>query len=229
MLIKTVNLKKIYKSGNTSVNALKGVNVSIERGETVAIMGPSGSGKSTFMNIIGCLDRPSEGSYILEGKDVSSLSVNQLASIRSSIMGFVFQSFNLIPGLDALANVELPLIYGSVPTKKRRMLAKEALRMVGLEKRERHFPSQLSGGQQQRVAIARAIVHRPKILLADEPTGNLDSATSAEIMELFIHLNRTENITLIVVTHEGEIASYCNRTIFFRDGRVKDSENPKKP
>jgi putative ABC transport system ATP-binding protein len=192
----------------------------VERGEFVAIAGASGSGKSTFMNLVGCLDRPTKGRYFLGGRDVSTLSRDELAGVRNSQIGFVFQSFNLLPRTSALENVELPLLYNGASSRDRHQRARELLKMVGLEGREHHHPNQLSGGQQQRVAIARALVNRPSLLLADEPTGNLDTRTSLEIMETFQRLNQVQGITLLLVTHEADIASFASRLIQFRDGRV---------
>jgi putative ABC transport system ATP-binding protein len=219
-LICIENLVKIYHLGETQVHALRGVNLTIEPGEFVAFMGASGSGKSTFMNILGCLDRPTGGRYLLEGKDVSSLNKDQLALIRNKKIGFVFQSFNLLSRTSALENIELPLYYNGASPKERRNRAREALLRVGLEGRENHVPSQLSGGQQQRVAIARSLVNEPSLILADEPTGNLDTRTSLEIMEIFQNLNRKSGITILLVTHEPDIAQYTGRHIVFRDGKV---------
>jgi putative ABC transport system ATP-binding protein len=207
--------------GDVEVHALRGVSLGIRRGEFVSIMGSSGSGKSTFMNIIGCLDTPSTGRYFLEGTDVSSLDKDSLAQIRNKKIGFVFQNFNLLSRATALENVELPLIYNGTASRERIKRAQEALEMLGLKGRERHYPSQLSGGQQQRVAIARAIINEPSIILADEPTGNLDSGTSMEIMEIFKMLNNVGK-TIIMVTHESDIASYAQRIVSFRDGKVLD-------
>lgn len=223
-LIEVTEISKVYIMGDVEVNALKGVSTAIEKGEFVAIMGPSGSGKSTFMNIIGCLDKPTTGKYLLEGMDVSKLERDELAEIRNKKIGFVFQVFNLLSRTSALENVELPMLYNGLPAKERKEKAIEALRVVGLEERMHHLPSQLSGGQQQRVAIARALVNNPSIILADEPTGNLDTKTSAELMELFSKLNRESNITLILVTHEADIASYSRRIIKFLDGTIVGDE-----
>jgi putative ABC transport system ATP-binding protein len=223
-LIETQGITKTYKLGDTALNALNDITLSIEKGEFIAIMGPSGSGKSTFMNIIGCLDKPTGGRYLLEGVDVAHMGRDELASIRNKKLGFVFQGFNLLPRTSALENVELPLLYDGLPAKDRAELSASALAKVGLAGRENHHPNQLSGGQQQRVAIARALVNNAPIILADEPTGNLDTKTSFEIMELFVGLNRESNITIIVVTHEKEIADFCRRLIFFRDGVVLSDE-----
>jgi len=223
-LIEIRDIWRVYEIGDSQVAALQGVTLEIERGDFVAVMGASGSGKSTLMNLLGCLDRPDRGSYRLGGREVASLGADELAEIRSHEIGFVFQSFNLIPRTSALENVELPLVYGGVPVAEQRERAREALRAVGLGDRAEHLPSQLSGGQQQRVAIARALVNRPSLLLADEPTGNLDSAASLEIMAIFERLNREGGITLIVVTHEPDIAAFARRVITFRDGRVVSDE-----
>jgi putative ABC transport system ATP-binding protein len=219
-LIEVQDLVKVYHLGEVELLALQGVSLSIEKGEFVAIMGASGSGKSTFMNILGFLDRPTRGQYLLEGINGENLSRDELAEIRNQKIGFVFQGFNLLSRTSALENVELPLIYGRTSTSERRERAQKALSEVGLEGREHHRPSQLSGGEQQRVAIARALVNHPSILLADEPTGNLDSKTSEEIMAIFQRLNRDLGITIIMITHEPDIASYAKRNILFKDGRV---------
>jgi putative ABC transport system ATP-binding protein len=213
-------LRKIYRMGDIEVEALRGIDVSIHRGEFVAVMGASGSGKSTFMNILGCLDRPTAGSYLLEGEDVSRLTSDEWALIRNQKIGFVFQGFNLLSRTSALENVELPMMYNAMPSKERRERAVAMLKLVGLEGRLDHMPNQLSGGQQQRVAIARSLVNRPALILADEPTGNLDTKTSAEIMELFQNLNDREGITIVLVTHEPDIARYAHRQIMFRDGLI---------
>ena len=218
-----IDLHKYYDLGESRVHALRGVSVSIQPEEFAAIMGASGSGKSTFMNILGCLDRPSSGRYLLEGTDVSSLDKRALAAIRNRQIGFVFQGFNLLARTTALENVELPTLYTRLDNSEREKRAVEALRMVGLEDRAHHFPSQMSGGQQQRVAIARALVNRPAILLADEPTGNLDSRTSVEIMEILQELNE-RGLTIVLVTHEHDISQFARRVLIFRDGRIRKDE-----
>ncbi len=220
-VIRVENLHKTYEMGDMKVHALRGVSLEICRGEFVAIMGASGSGKSTFMNLLGCLDKPTEGTYLLESTDVALLSRVDLAHIRNRHVGFVFQGFNLLSRTSALENVELPLIYASMRAADRHRLSRAALEKVGLGNRVDHIPSQLSGGQQQRVAIARALVNHPSILLADEPTGNLDSRTSIEIMDIFQQLNEKESLTIVLVTHEPDIAEFARRVIYFRDGRVK--------
>jgi len=219
-LIETRDLWKTYVMGEEEIHALRGVSIQIDRGEYVAIMGPSGSGKSTLMNLIGCLDTPSKGSYLLNGKQVSEMNDNELARIRNQEIGFVFQTFNLLPRASALQNVELPLVYAGIPSKDRAKLAKEALERVELTSRMAHKPNELSGGQRQRVAIARALVNKPSILLADEPTGNLDSKTGNEIMALFAKLHEAGN-TIVLVTHEADIAAFAHRTISVRDGQVE--------
>jgi len=220
-LIQIEHLVKDYRLGEMPVHVLKGVSLEIERGEFVAIMGPSGSGKSTLMNILGCLDKPTAGIYKLDGVSVGELDRDRLAEIRNQKIGFVFQQFNLLARTSALENVELPLLYTATPARERHERAMAALRAVGLGDRYEHHPSQLSGGQQQRVAIARAIVTNPRIILADEPTGALDSRTSVEIMAIFQRLNREDGMTVIVVTHEPDIAAYAGRNIHFRDGRLQ--------
>ena len=222
-IIKIENLHKVYDLGEVKVHALRGVSIEVHRGEFVAVMGASGSGKSTFMNIVGCLDRPSEGKYYLETVDASTLTKDELADIRNKKIGFVFQGFNLLSRTTALDNVELPLLYAGLDGKERRERSLQALRDVGLEGREYHLPNQLSGGQQQRVAIARALVNTPSIILADEPTGNLDSRTSVEIMQIFQDLN-DRGLTIVVVTHEPDIAQYAKRIVVFRDGKVRHDD-----
>src|SRR5450756_785946 len=225
-LIETKDLWKTYQMGAEEIHALRGVSVQIERGEYVAIMGPSGSGKSTLMNLIGCLDTPSKGSYLLNEKQVGQMNDNELARIRNEEIGFVFQTFNLLPRATALHNVELPLVYGGVPAKDREARAKQALQRVELGDRMLHRPNELSGGQRQRVAIARALVNNPSILLADEPTGNLDTATGNEIMGLFERLYQQGN-TIILVTHEHDIALHAHRIVHVRDGKVEKDERIK--
>jgi putative ABC transport system ATP-binding protein len=219
-LIETRELWKTYQMGTEAVHALRGVSISIERGEYVAIMGPSGSGKSTLMNLIGCLDTPSKGTYLLNSKEVSEMNDDELARIRNEEIGFVFQTFNLLPRASALHNVELPLIYAGVPARTRHERASGALDKVELGDRKTHRPNELSGGQRQRVAIARALVNNPSILLADEPTGNLDSKTGVEIMSLFARLHEGGN-TIILVTHEADVAAHAHRVIHIRDGQVE--------
>jgi len=219
-LIATVDLWKTYVMGTEEVHALRGVSIEIERGEYVAIMGPSGSGKSTLMNLIGCLDTPTKGGYLLNGKQVSQMNDDELARIRNEEIGFVFQTFNLLPRATALHNVELPLIYAGIPAKTRHERASQALDRVELSDRKKHRPNELSGGQRQRVAIARALVNNPSILLADEPTGNLDSKTGVEIMTLFERLHSAGN-TIILVTHEPDVAAHAHRAIHIRDGQVE--------
>jgi putative ABC transport system ATP-binding protein len=220
-IIEIKNLVKDFQLGDVPVHVLKGISFDIERGDFVSIMGPSGSGKSTLMNILGCLDTPSSGSYTLDGISVGALTSDELAEIRSKKIGFVFQQFNLLARTSATDNVELPLLYTEIPALERRERAVKALRAVGLAGREDHQPSQLSGGQQQRVAIARSLVNDPRIILADEPTGALDSTIGLEIMAIFQQLNRDEGITMIVVTHDSEIASYARRNLHFKDGRLQ--------
>jgi putative ABC transport system ATP-binding protein len=219
--IRLENIHKTYDLGEIQVHALRGISMEIQPGEFVAVMGSSGSGKSTLMNIIGCLDKPTRGQYHLDGKDVSGLTKNELAKIRSHKIGFVFQQFNLLSRTSALENVELPTIYAGTPVAERERRAQEALNRVGLADRSGHFPSQLSGGQQQRVAIARALVNSPSLLLADEPTGNLDSRTSIEIMEILQNLNNEHGLTVVIVTHEPDIAQFAKRALEFRDGKMK--------
>lgn len=223
MLIEVNNLKKIYQLGDIEVPAVRGIDMSIEKNEYLAIMGPSGSGKSTLMNIIGCLDVPTEGSYILDSKDVSKLNDDELAEIRNRKIGFVFQTFNLLPRADALHNVELPLIYSGLPRAKRKEMAEAALDKVGLGDRKHHKPNELSGGERQRVAIARAVVNNPAIILADEPTGNLDSNTGEEIMEIFEQMHAGGN-TIILITHEEYIANHSNRVVRLLDGLIQSDE-----
>lgn len=227
-LIEAREITKIYRLGDIDVNALVDVTTTIEKGEFVAVMGPSGSGKSTFMNVLGCLDQPTSGRYLFEGTDIGNLKRDELAAIRNKKIGFVFQGFNLLSRTSAIENVQLPLLYDGLSTKERRQRSITALKSVGLEGRENHHPNQLSGGQQQRVAIARALVNDAPVILADEPTGNLDTKTSAEIMELFVKLNTGSNITVILVTHEPDIAAYSRRIIKFLDGRILSDEQVKK-
>ena len=222
-VVATRDLVKVYRMGDVEVRALRGVSLTFEAGEFVAVMGASGSCKSTFMNMLGCLDKPSSGLYLLAGEEVGSLSRDQLARVRGKQIGFVFQGFNLLPRTSALENVELPMLYQGVPTKERRERAAAALSRVGLGERLDHTPAQLSGGQQQRVAIARALVNRPTLLLADEPTGNLDSQTSEEVMSIFQDLNR-QGLTIVLVTHEPDIAGHAKRIVTFRDGAVVSEE-----
>lgn len=223
-LIETTNLYKTYIVGDVQVHALQGVSICIERGEFVAVMGPSGSGKSTFMNILGCLDKPTQGTYILDGIDVTATNLSELAGVRNRKIGFVFQGFNLISRTSALENVELPMIYNHTPANIRREKAMEALKAVGLESRAHHMPNQLSGGQQQRVAIARSLVCDAPIIFADEPTGNLDTKMSLEVMDLFTRLNKDMGKTIILITHEPDIAEYAGRLITFRDGQKVSDE-----
>ena len=223
-LIEVKNAIKTYQTGEDSFNALNDVSLSIEQGEFVAIMGASGSGKSTFMNMLGTLDKPNSGSYYLDGIDMLSLDTDNLAMIRNEKMGFVFQGFNLISRTTALENVELPMIYKGIPEEERIIRAKKALKIVGLEQREDHMPNQMSGGHQQRVAIARAIVNDPPLILADEPTGNLDTKTSIEVMEFFVNLNKEMGKTIVLVTHEPDIAQYCKRVVKFKDGNIISDE-----
>lgn len=228
-IISVKNLVKIYKMGDVEVHALRGVNLDIHRGDFIAIMGKSGSGKSTFMNIIGCLDVPTRGNYLLDGVDISSLTKDQLANLRNKKIGFVFQSFNLLSRTTALENVELPLMYNhKVSSREMQQRSIKALEDVGLSDRAEHLPNQLSGGEQQRVAIARSLVNAPVVILADEPTGNLDTRTSLEVMAIFQDLNR-RGITLVIVTHEADIASFTKRNVTFRDGKIIRSIENEKP
>jgi putative ABC transport system ATP-binding protein len=220
-VIQLDHIHKIYTMGDVEVHALRGVSLTIREGEFVAIMGASGSGKSTTMNILGCLDQPTRGQYVLDGEDVSQMSKDERADIRCKKIGFVFQGFNLLSRTSALENVELPMLYAGVESTQRDARAMEALAAVGLAGREQNHPNQLSGGQQQRVAVARALVNNPALILADEPTGNLDSRTSVEVMEIFQRLNRERGITLVLVTHEPDIAEYAQRVIVFKDGKIK--------
>jgi putative ABC transport system ATP-binding protein len=230
-LIAVRDLTKVYDMGDVRVPALRGVTLDLAAGEFVAVTGPSGSGKSTFMHILGCLDRPTSGEYVLAGKDVSRLGRDELAAVRNATIGFVFQGFNLLSRTSALENVELPLLYQRPAPKSaaRHAAALAALDAVGLKSRADHHPNQLSGGQQQRVAIARALINRPSILLADEPTGNLDTRTSIEVMDIFQRLNRERGLTIVLVTHEPDIAQYASRTIAFRDGRVQRDQPSAQP
>ena len=223
-LIEVKNAIKTYQTGEDSFNALNCVSLTVEKGEFVAIMGTSGSGKSTFMNMLGTLDKPNSGSYFLDGIDMFSLNPDELADVRNLKMGFVFQGFNLIARTSALENVELPMIYKGIPEEEREIRAKQALKIVGLENREDHMPNQMSGGQQQRVAIARAIVNDPPLILADEPTGNLDTKTSIEVMEFFVNLNKNMGKTIILVTPVPDFAQYCKRVVRFKDGNIVSDE-----
>ncbi len=224
-VVEAKDLTKVYVMGDVEVHALRGLSLNIDRGEVISIMGPSGSGKSTLMNMLGCLDRPTSGNYLLDGEDVANLNDDQLADIRNRKVGFVFQSFNLLPRATALANVELPLRYGSAITpKERRRKAIEALEAVGLGDRIKHRPNELSGGQQQRVAIARSLINNPAIIMADEPTGNLDSTSGDEIMEVLLDLNKEKGTTLIIVTHDPEVAAHTDRIVTIRDGVVVEAK-----
>lgn len=223
-VIEIQNLRKVYRMGTQEVHALRGVSLEIKRGEAVAIMGPSGSGKSTLMNILGCLDQPTAGAYLLDGEDVSRMADDALAAVRNQRVGFVFQSFNLLARTSALENVQLPLVYAGASLRMRRQRAEEVLRAVGLGERMHHLPNELSGGQQQRVAIARALVNNPSIILADEPTGNLDSTSGKEVMAILQRLNREHGITVILVTHDANIGRYANRIIHIFDGVISNEE-----
>jgi putative ABC transport system ATP-binding protein len=227
-VIAVAELSKEYRMGSSVVHALRGVSLQVARGEFVAVMGPSGSGKSTFMNLVGCLDRPTAGSYLLDGAEVARLSPGQRADLRNRKLGFIFQGFNLLPRMNALGNVMLPMLYGGVPGRIRRVRGLAALEAVGLADRAHHRPSELSGGQQQRVAIARALVNGPSVILADEPTGNLDSRTSVEIMAILQRLNRG-GATILLVTHERDIAGYCSRNVVFKDGLILDDRRVEHP
>jgi putative ABC transport system ATP-binding protein len=229
VVISLDHIHKTYTMGDVEVHALRGISLEIKQGEFVAIMGASGSGKSTMMNIIGCLDRPTKGHYFLDGQDLSQLSKDQRADIRNRKLGFVFQGFNLLSRTSALENVELPMLYAGVETSERHRRSMAALAAVGLAGRERNHPNQLSGGQQQRVAIARSLVNDPALILADEPTGNLDSRTSVEVMEIFQRLNRERDLTLILVTHEPDIADYADRVVVFKDGKIKSDYQIESP
>ena len=227
-VIEALHLMKIYELGDSTVHALDDVSLTVNHGEFVAIMGPSGSGKSTFMNMIGCLDDPTSGQYLLEGTDVGHRGRDELAEIRNKKIGFVFQGFNFLSRTSALENVELPMLYNGLPPRERRLRAMAALKAMGLEGREDHHPNQLSGGQQQRVAIARALVNRAPLILADEPTGNLDTHSSVEIMDLFVKLNCEAGITILLVTHESDIAAFSKRIVRFRDGKIVSDEAVKR-
>jgi len=223
-LIQLEHVSRIYQMGDSEVRALKGISCTIKHGDLLAIMGPSGSGKSTLMNIIGCLDKPSEGKYFLEGQEISTFNKNELARTRNKKIGFVFQNFNLLSRTTALENTELPLLYSDIPNKKARELAMKALELVGLKGRESHKTNQISGGEMQRVAIARALVNNPSLILADEPTGNLDTKTGLEIMEIFTNLHKEKGITIILVTHDPEVAEVAHRRVYLRDGEIEREE-----
>jgi len=223
-LIQLEHVSRIYQMGDSEVRALKGISYTIKHGDLLAIMGPSGSGKSTLMNIIGCLDKPSEGKYFLEGQEISTFNKNELARTRNKKIGFVFQNFNLLSRTTALENTELPLLYSDIPNKKARELAMKALELVGLKGRESHKTNQISGGEMQRVAIARALVNNPSLILADEPTGNLDTKIGLEIMEIFTNLHKEKGITIILVTHDPEVAEVAHRRVYLRDGEIEREE-----
>jgi len=223
-LIQLEHVSRIYQMGDSEVRALKGISCTIKHGDLLAIMGPSGSGKSTLMNIIGCLDKPSEGKYFLEGQEISTFNKNELARTRNKKIGFVFQNFNLLSRTTALENTELPLLYSDIPNKKAREMAMKALEMVGLKGRESHKTNQISGGEMQRVAIARALVNNPSLILADEPTGNLDTKIGLEIMEIFTNLHKEKGITIILVTHDPEVAEVAHRRVYLRDGEIEREE-----
>ncbi len=223
-LIQLEHVSRIYQMGDSEVRALKGISCAIKHGDLLAVMGPSGSGKSTLMNIIGCLDKPSDGKYYLEGQEISTFNKNELARTRNRNIGFVFQNFNLLSRTTALENTELPLLYSDVPSKKSREMAMKALDMVGLKGRELHKTNQISGGEMQRVAIARALVNNPSLILADEPTGNLDTKTGLEIMEIFTSLHKERGITIILVTHDPEVAEIAHRRVYLRDGEIEREE-----
>ena len=223
-LIQLEHVSRIYQMGDSEVRALKGISCTIKHGDLLAIMGPSGSGKSTLMNIIGCLDKPSEGKYFLEGQEISTFNKNELARTRNKKIGFVFQNFNLLSRTTALENTELPLLYSDIPNKKARELAMKALELVGLKGRESHKTNQISGGEMQRVAIARALVNNPSLILADEPTGNLDTKIGLEIMEIFTNLHKEKGITIILVTHDPEVAEVAHRRVYLRDGEIEREE-----
>ena len=223
-LIQLENVSRVYQMGNSEVRALKGISYTIKHGDLLAVMGPSGSGKSTLMNIIGCLDKPSDGKYYLEGQEISTFNKNELARTRNKKIGFVFQNFNLLSRTTALENTELPLLYSDMPNKKAREMAMKALDMVGLKGRELHKTNQISGGEMQRVAIARALVNDPSLILADEPTGNLDTKTGLEIMEIFTSLHKERGITIILVTHDPEVAEIAHRRVYLRDGEIEREE-----